>query len=96
MKEEKIESGGKANEATSAKQSAPSVASTPVPAPGADSQKRPRFKIIDLYEPSDAMRELGLPILDWGDNPKWRYNSDEGMTISIRSCDSTNRLSLLF
>lgn len=45
--------------------------------------KRQRFKISDLYEPTDALRQLGLPILDWGDNPKWRGNSDEGIVLFI-------------
>jgi len=40
--------------------------------------RKPRYKIGALYEPTDAMRKLKLPILDWGDNPKWRQNSDEG------------------
>jgi hypothetical protein len=44
---------------------------TPVP-------RRPRFKIGTLYEPIDALRKLNLPLLDWGDNPKWRAGSDEG------------------
>lgn len=40
--------------------------------------RRPRFKIGDLFEPTDAMRQLKLPILDWGDNPKWHPNNAEG------------------
>jgi len=32
-----------------------------------------------LYEPTDTMRELRLPILDWGSSQKWRPNSEEGM-----------------
>ncbi|KAG8813685.1 hypothetical protein FRC17_001463 [Serendipita sp. 399] len=40
-------------------------------------QRRVRYKIGALYEPTDAMRQLGLPVLDWGHNPKWRSNSDE-------------------
>lgn len=36
-----------------------------------------RRKPKDLYEPIPAMKELGLPLLDWGEG-KWRANSDEG------------------
>lgn len=39
--------------------------------------KQVRKKPRELYEPVPAMRELGLPILDWGEG-KWRANSDEG------------------
>ncbi|CAG7850452.1 SubName: Full=Uncharacterized protein {ECO:0000313/EMBL:CCA72144.1} [Serendipita indica DSM 11827] len=39
--------------------------------------RKVRYKISSLYEPTDAMRQLKLPVLDWGDNPKWRVNSDE-------------------
>jgi hypothetical protein len=35
-------------------------------------RKKPR----ELYEPTPAMRELGLPLLDWGE--RWKPNSDEG------------------
>jgi hypothetical protein len=41
--------------------------------------RKTRYKVGALYEPTDAMRRLKLPVLDWGDNPKWRQNSDEGM-----------------
>lgn len=40
--------------------------------------KGKRWKIKDLYEPTDAMRELGLPVLEWTDVARWRVNSDEG------------------
>ena len=36
-----------------------------------------RRKPNQLYEPVEAMRALGLPLLDWGDG-KWKSNSDEG------------------
>jgi hypothetical protein len=36
-----------------------------------------RKKPAQLYEPVDALRELGLPVLDWGEG-KWKSNSDEG------------------
>lgn len=30
-----------------------------------------------LYEPTDTLRSLGLPLLDWG-NAKWKPTSEEG------------------
>jgi hypothetical protein len=46
---------------------------------GATDVKKPivRKKPKELYEPTPAMRDLGLPVLDWGDG-KWRPASDEG------------------
>lgn len=53
--------------------------------------KKARYKASDLYEPSDAFRQLGLPIIAWGQHPKWRTNSEEGefnpcLMIFIGSC----------
>jgi hypothetical protein len=50
-------------------------------AAAAPAQKQPkiRFKAMDLYEPSNALRELGLPIIAWGTVPKWRASSEEGL-----------------
>jgi hypothetical protein len=44
-----------------------------------DGSKLPlvRRKPHELYEPTDAMRSLGLPLLDWGEG-KWKSNSEEG------------------
>ncbi|KAI0037007.1 hypothetical protein K488DRAFT_75577 [Vararia minispora EC-137] len=39
--------------------------------------KAPRFKAKDLYEPTEALRELKLPIIDWGTEQRWRPPSDE-------------------
>ncbi|KZT11459.1 uncharacterized protein LAESUDRAFT_720694 [Laetiporus sulphureus 93-53] len=36
-----------------------------------------RFKARDLYEPLDVFRDLRLPLIDWGNHPKWRGNSEE-------------------
>jgi hypothetical protein len=33
---------------------------------------------MDLYEPVDIFRELGLPVIDWGADNRWRPMSDEG------------------
>lgn len=47
--------------------------------PSHDGSKPPlvRKKPFELYEPVDTLRELGLPVLDWGEH-KWRSSSDEG------------------
>lgn len=37
----------------------------------------PRHKASDLYEPQESLRQLSLPIIDWGTN-KWKYGSGEG------------------
>ena len=37
-----------------------------------------RYKAMDLYEPIDVFRELGLPVIDWGVDNRWRPSSDEG------------------
>lgn len=36
-----------------------------------------RKKPHQLYEPTDALRALGLPLLDWGD-AKWKPSTEEG------------------
>lgn len=41
-------------------------------------EKKTRFRAIDLYEPNDMLRQLGLPIIDWGNTVKWRSSSEEG------------------
>lgn len=43
-----------------------------------DSTKPSRFQAQQLYEPLDIFRRLGLPILEWGKQTKWRGTSDEG------------------
>ncbi|KAG8886946.1 hypothetical protein FRB99_004337, partial [Tulasnella sp. 403] len=40
-----------------------------------------RKKPSELYEPTETMRELGLPLLDWGKEHKWRSNSDEAKLL---------------
>ncbi|KAI9364960.1 hypothetical protein DFJ73DRAFT_619935 [Zopfochytrium polystomum] len=39
--------------------------------------KRKRFKAAELYAPSETLRALGVPILDWPGKVKWRNGSDE-------------------
>lgn len=46
-------------------------------APGAG-RKIQRHKAMDLYEPVETFRELGLPIIDWGAGNRWRPASEEG------------------
>ncbi|KAF9007980.1 hypothetical protein BDQ17DRAFT_1388899 [Cyathus striatus] len=41
------------------------------------SHKSNRFRAEELYEPLDAFRQLGLPVIDWGKQVKWRGSSDE-------------------
>ena len=41
-------------------------------------RKIQRYKAMDLYEPIDVFRELGLPVVDWGVDNRWRPSSDEG------------------
>lgn len=40
--------------------------------------KRVRCQAKDLYEPLEIFRQLGLPVIDWGTQTKWRSSSDEG------------------
>ena len=42
-------------------------------------QKQSRYKAQDLYEPLDVFRKMGLPVIDWGKQSKWRSSSDEGI-----------------
>ena len=37
-----------------------------------------RYKASDLYEPNETFRGLGLPIIDWGVENRWKPTSDEG------------------
>jgi len=46
----------------------------------------PKFKASELYEPLDAFRDLGLPIIDWrGKNGKrkWKPNTEEGTPDTV-------------
>lgn len=48
-------------------------------------EKKTRVRAIDLYEPQDIFRQLGLPLIDWGSNSKWRGSSEEGMQFHTKS-----------
>nr|ODN97578.1 hypothetical protein L204_02996 [Cryptococcus depauperatus CBS 7855] len=41
-----------------------------------------RQKPWQLYEPTETMKSLGLPILDWGET-KWRSNSEEAKLLFV-------------
>jgi hypothetical protein len=42
-----------------------------------------RYIASELFEPSDANRALGLPVLTWSHQSRWRSNSAEGKTIYL-------------
>ncbi|KAF9484470.1 hypothetical protein BDN70DRAFT_910674 [Pholiota conissans] len=44
-------------------------------------EKRTRYKAGQLYEPLDTFRTLGLPIIDWGQQTKWRSSSEEARLL---------------
>ncbi|KAH9953159.1 hypothetical protein BC827DRAFT_1380025 [Russula dissimulans] len=48
-------------------------------APG--SRKAQRHRAMDLYEPIDIFRELGLPVIEWGVDKRWKPASDEAKFI---------------
>jgi len=41
-------------------------------------QEIQRYDAMDLYEPVDIFRELGIPVIDWGADNLWRPSSNEG------------------
>ncbi|KAI6015244.1 hypothetical protein F5J12DRAFT_816858 [Pisolithus orientalis] len=43
--------------------------------------KRIRHRACDLYEPIDIFRQLKLPVLDWGEKPKWKSTSEEAKLL---------------
>lgn len=53
---------------------------------GHEDQKPNRYQAHLLYEPVDVFRQLGLPVLDWGKQTKWRGSSDEGTSIGCLLC----------
>ncbi|KAF5326190.1 hypothetical protein D9611_000170 [Ephemerocybe angulata] len=46
---------------------------------GSDAEKAvaARYQARQLYEPLDVFRKLHLPVLDWGQNVRWRGSSEE-------------------
>ncbi|KAH7882874.1 hypothetical protein F5I97DRAFT_1930497 [Phlebopus sp. FC_14] len=40
-------------------------------------KRKPRCRACDLYEPTDILRQLQLPILDWGEKSRWKASSEE-------------------
>ncbi|KAJ6495551.1 hypothetical protein C8R47DRAFT_1213045 [Mycena vitilis] len=43
-------------------------------------QKQTRFYAKQLYEPTDSLRQLGLPVIDWGQH-KWKASSDQAKLL---------------
>jgi hypothetical protein len=43
-----------------------------------NNNKKTRYRANQLYEPLDVFRSLALPVIDWGQNTKWRSSSEEG------------------
>jgi len=43
-----------------------------------NNNKKSRYRANQLYEPLDVFRSLALPVIDWGQNTKWRSSSEEG------------------
>ncbi|KAJ6593724.1 hypothetical protein B0H19DRAFT_1091788 [Mycena capillaripes] len=50
------------------------------PGIGQTDQKRTQVYAKQLYEPTDSLRQLGLPVIDWGQN-KWRSSSDQAKLL---------------
>ncbi|KAJ7647485.1 hypothetical protein FB45DRAFT_893565 [Roridomyces roridus] len=48
--------------------------------PGDGDQKKKQYLAKQLYEPVDILRQLGLPIIDWGEH-KWRASSDQAKLL---------------
>ena len=49
-----------------------------------------RHKITELYEPIDILRELRLPIIDWGAENPWSPESDEGKFLRWVAVEDLN------
>lgn len=58
----------------------PKAQKTTDPAPAPGQKKVSRHRASDLYEPLEIFRELGLPLIDWGTQHKWKASSEEGMS----------------
>ena len=56
-------------------------------APSDASKKPERFRADQLYEPLDLFRRLGLPIIDWGTQTKWKPSSEEGTILHVLFVD---------
>ncbi|TFK75311.1 hypothetical protein BDN72DRAFT_892280 [Pluteus cervinus] len=51
--------------------------STEIPEGVHDDKKPTRYRARQLYEPLEIHRQLGLPLIDWGKQVKWKSNSTE-------------------
>lgn len=52
---------------------------------GTDALKPTRYRAGQLYEPIEVLRQLGLPVIDWGKQTKWRGMSNDGMLQILRN-----------
>ena len=50
------------------------------------SVKRTRYLASQLFEPSATFRLLGLPVIDWGHQVKWRSSSEECEAPRLLTC----------
>ncbi len=46
-------------------------------------EKPQRFQARQLYEPNDVLRQMRLPIIEWGTQKKWRSSSKEGTNLEV-------------
>lgn len=54
-----------------------------------------RWTAAELFEPTEALRALGLPLLDWPELHKWRSNSEEAkllFTLRLRRSPSVQQV----
>jgi hypothetical protein len=51
-----------------------------------------RYKAVDLYEPIDIFRELGLPTIDWGADVQWESTSNDGKLLLWVAVEDPNDL----
>jgi hypothetical protein len=49
----------------------------------AESAHGAHYCVTELYEPSDELRRLGLPIIAWETSSKWTSDSDTGGRASL-------------
>ncbi|KAJ6497900.1 hypothetical protein C8R45DRAFT_984590 [Mycena sanguinolenta] len=47
---------------------------------GADEKDHQKRRAKELYEPIDSLRQLGLPVIDWGQH-KWKASSDQAKLL---------------
>jgi hypothetical protein len=63
---------------------------------GHNAAVKKRFKPRELYEPTPALRNLGLPLLAWGSNRNWKPSNEEGMHVFFFACKTPEPCQLNF